>query len=108
MITSATVIGYKIPVKYKSTRKITKDLQTSVFWVINGSPSENLSKLIKLLGSIEKIIVEDDVVVIKPKVQWWNHGATNLCTLKTIIDLIINCLFLHLFLRKHISKNFFI
>lgn len=42
------------------------------------------------MGGIDKIIGESDVVVIKPNVQWWNHGATNLSALKTIIDLIMN------------------
>ena len=88
--TGATVFGYNLPEKFQSTRKIARDVQSSVYRALNGSPSENLSTVIKLLGGIEKIIGEDDVVVIKPNVQWWNQGASNLSALKTFVDLIMN------------------
>ncbi len=66
------------------------DVKASVYRAVNGSPSQNLSMVIKLLGGIENIIGEKDVVVIKPNVQWWNQGATNLSALKTLVDLIMN------------------
>ncbi|MGD9972502.1 MAG: hypothetical protein AB7S77_05530 [Desulfatirhabdiaceae bacterium] len=46
--------------------------------------------LIEMMGGIESIVSPDDIVLIKPNVQWWNQGAPNLCALKTFIDLIMN------------------
>ena len=37
---------------------------------MNGTPAENLAKVIELVGGIEKIVGSDDVVLIKPNVQW--------------------------------------
>jgi hypothetical protein len=62
----------------------------TLYRVINGSPSANMIQLIEMMGGIESIISPDDIVLIKPNVQWWNQGAPNLCALKTFIDLIMN------------------
>jgi len=86
----AVMFGNKIFTKSPLSRKMIKNVQSSVYRALNGNPSENLSRVIKLLGGIEKIIGEDDVVVIKPNVQWWNQGAPNLSALKTFVDLIMN------------------
>ena len=72
----------------KSTTK--ENIATTVYRAVNGRPSENLSKVIELMGGIENIIGPNDVAIIKPNVQWWNQGATNLCALKTFVDLIMN------------------
>jgi uncharacterized protein (DUF362 family) len=56
---------------------------------INGTPEQNIRKVIELMGGIEKIIGSDDVVLIKPNVMWWNQGAPNLAALKTLVDLIM-------------------
>lgn len=58
-----------------------------IFRSVNGTPQENLIKVIELLGGIEKIIGPNDVVVIKPNAQWWNQGAPNLLSLKTFVEL---------------------
>jgi hypothetical protein len=50
----------------------------------------NLAKVIEMTGGIEKVIGPDDVVVIKPNVQWWGQGAPNLSALKAVVDLIMN------------------
>ena len=84
------IIGFVILTKSSSPRKITIDSQSTIYRSLNGTPSENLAKVIELMGGIDKIIGEDDVVVIKPNVQWWNQGATNLSALKTFVDLIMN------------------
>ena len=76
--------------KQKPLRKVTVDSQVTVYRSINGNPETNLNKVIELMGGIEKIISEDDVVVIKPNVQWWNHGAPNLSAVKEFVDLIMN------------------
>jgi len=67
-----------------------ENIATTVYRAVNGHPSENLSKVIELMGGIENIIDPNDVVIIKPNVQWWNQGATNLSALKTFVDLIMN------------------
>jgi hypothetical protein len=61
-----------------------------LYRVINGSPSANMIQLIKMMGGIESIFSPDDIVLIKPNVQWWNQGAPNLSALMTFIDLIMN------------------
>jgi len=60
-----------------------------VFRSINGSPAENLSKVIELLGGVKNFMGTDDVVVIKPNVQWWNQGAPNLSALMKLVGLIM-------------------
>ena len=80
------------PVKAQKLRSSGKTDVTicDLYRSINASPAENLSKVIELMGGIEKIIGADDVVVIKPNVQWWNHGVPNLSALKQFVDLIMN------------------
>ena len=84
------ILGFMILSKPSLPRKITIGSQSTIYRSINGTPSENLTEVIELMGGIEKIIGENDVVVIKPNVQWWNQGATNLSALKTLVDLIMN------------------
>lgn len=62
----------------------------TLYRAVNGSPSANMTRLITMMGGIESIVEPDDIVLIKPNVQWWNQGAPNLCALKTFIDLIMN------------------
>jgi hypothetical protein len=71
-------------------RKQTRDSYCTLYRAINGSPDMNLAKVIEMMGGVEKVIGPDDVVVIKPNVQWWNQGAPNLATLKVLVDLIMN------------------
>ena len=84
------VTGYLILTNASVSQKITNGSQSTIYRSLNGTPSENMMKVIDIMGGIENIIGENDVVVIKPNVQWWNHGATNLSALKTLIDLIMN------------------
>lgn len=60
-----------------------------LFRVVNGTPRQNMKKLIELMGGIETLIGQDDIVIIKPNLQWRNQSAPNLLALKTFIDLII-------------------
>lgn len=84
------VAGYLILTKSSIPIKITKNSQSIVYRSLNGTPSENMVKVIEIMGGIENIIGENDIVVIKPNVQWWNHGATNLSALSTLVDIIMN------------------
>ncbi|MGA1871753.1 MAG: hypothetical protein ACMUJM_24775 [bacterium] len=71
-------------------RKYTKTPFCNLYRAINGTPAMNLCRVIELMGGIERIIGVDDIVVIKPNLQWWNQGAPNLATLQAFVDLIMN------------------
>jgi uncharacterized protein (DUF362 family) len=62
-----------------------------LYRALNGSPAENLLKVIELIGGIEKVIGFDDIVVIKPNVQWRNQGVPNISALVRLVDVIMNC-----------------
>ena len=70
--------------------KQTNDHTVDLYRSINGTPAENPKKVIEMLGGIEEIIDAKDVVVIKPNVQWWNQGASNLSALNAFVDLVMN------------------
>jgi len=67
-----------------------KEAMVAIYRAANGAPAENLTKVIELMGGIEKIIGSSDVVLIKPNVQWWNQGAPNLSAVFRFVDLIMN------------------
>jgi hypothetical protein len=71
-------------------REYSEDPSCTLYRAVNGSPRMNLSKVIEIMGGIEKIIGSDHVVVIKPNAQWWNQGAPSLAALKGFVDLIMN------------------
>lgn len=68
----------------------TGKVEGTVYRALNGGPADNLRKVIDLIGGCDVIVGENDVVVIKPNVQWWNQGAPNLVALKTFVDLIMD------------------
>ena len=70
-------------------REPVADPLCTVYRSVNGSPPENLRKVIELMGGINIVFGEDDVVLIKPNAQWWNQGATNLAALSAFVDLIM-------------------
>ena len=76
--------------KQESVSKKTQEKHCTLYRVLGGSPEENVRKTIELMGGIEKVIGVDDIVVIKPNVQWWNQGAPNLSALKAFVDLIMS------------------
>jgi hypothetical protein len=63
--------------------------ETMIYRSVNGSPSENMTQVIDLMGGAEKLIGPEDIVLIKPNVQWWNQGAPNLAALKRFVDLVM-------------------
>ena len=76
--------------KSMPVKKKTEEVRCTLYRAINGTPQENLYKVVELLGGVEKIIGFEDVVVVKPNVQWWNQGAPNLSALKAFVDLIMH------------------
>ncbi|NIQ13816.1 MAG: DUF362 domain-containing protein [Candidatus Dadabacteria bacterium] len=86
-----TLSGYNlknIPIGFKNQLQ-TKPTAALIYRSINGSPESNMIKIIEMMGGIKNIVSSEDVVVIKPNVQWWNHGAPNLASLKTFVDVIM-------------------
>jgi hypothetical protein len=61
----------------------------TLYRALNGSPSENMLQVLDLMGGIEKLVGYEDVVLLKPNVQWWNQGAANLSAVGTFVDLIM-------------------
>lgn len=75
--------------KATKPRKKAENSRSTVYRCINGAPNQNLSKLVELMGGMDTLIGPNDVVLIKPNVQWWNQGSTNLSALKTLVELIM-------------------
>jgi len=65
------------------------DGYSHVYCVKNGSPEENLTEVIEMMGGIERVIGKQDIVVLKPNSQWVNQGMTNTDIMKAFIDLIL-------------------
>ncbi|MCU0558678.1 MAG: DUF362 domain-containing protein [Desulfobacterales bacterium] len=63
---------------------------TELFRAVNGTPQANTEKLIDLMGGVRRLVGPEDVVLIKPNVQWWNQGAPSLGAVKCLVDLIMN------------------
>lgn len=75
----------------KSTMKKSNnpgDSISEIFISRNGTPQQNITKVIEMMGGIEEIIGTNDIVVLKPNAQWWNQGRTNLSAMKGFIDLV--------------------
>lgn len=90
VLTAIVLYTYLFLTKASLPSKITKGSESIIYRTINGTPSENIEKVFEIMGGIENIFGENDIVVLKPNVQWWNHGATNLAALKTLVDMIMN------------------
>ena len=81
---SSNAKAQKLPIKKQGN-----ETSCALYRALNGSPAENISKVMDLLGGVEKLIGEDDVVIIKPNVQWWNQGASNLSAFMRFVELIM-------------------
>lgn len=56
----------------------------------NGTPEQNMSKVLEMLGCVETIIGKNDIVIIKPNGQQIMHNMTNTNTIKAFIDKVLN------------------
>ena len=63
---------------------------SKVYMVRNGTPDQNVHKIIEMMGGIEKYIGPNDIVVLKPNAQWWNQGMTNTDAMQGFIDIVLN------------------
>lgn len=66
-----------------------KNRQCRIYRAINGTPPENMAKVMDLMGGIDQVIGAEDIVLIKPNIQWWNQGASNIAALNTLVRLIM-------------------
>jgi hypothetical protein len=64
--------------------------QAMIYRSINGTPAENMRQAVALAGGIESVVGKDDIIIIKPNVQWWNQGAPNMGALYAFIKMIID------------------
>ena len=83
------LIGNKKVHAHVPIKKHTEETRCTVYRAVNGTAQNNLAKVIELMGGIEKLFGSDDIIIIKPNLQWWNQGAPNLAALKTFIELIM-------------------
>jgi hypothetical protein len=67
-------------------RPVSMNGETTVYRAVNGTPAENIDRVFELAGGIERIVGVDDVVVVKPNVQWWNQGAPNLSAMARLVE----------------------
>jgi len=67
-----------------------RDSISNVYISRGRSPEDNVKNVINLFGGIEKIINNDDIVILKPNAQWWNQGTTNTNNMKGFIELVLN------------------
>ncbi len=74
----------------KVARKKHGETKATVYRCLNGSPADNISRVVELMGGIDTIFGIDDIVVIKPNVQWWNQGAPNLVAVDRFIGMIMD------------------
>lgn len=72
-----------------SRPKISTEQNAQIFVAKNGSPQQNVAKVLEMMGGVERFIGSNDIVLLKPNAQWWNHGRTNLAAMKGFIDLVL-------------------
>jgi len=89
---STVLIGeYVLDSVFGNQARAATNITDHVFVSKNGTPSENIAKVIEMrFGGIEHFIEADDVIIINPNGQWSNQGATNCACLMGLIDLILN------------------
>ncbi len=81
--------GISIWNRWKNENSRHNAVRSYLFSARNGTPQENVKKVIEMMGGVEKIIGKNDVVILKPNCQWWNQGRTNLAAMKGFIDLVL-------------------
>lgn len=88
---AAFVGGYLFDSFFYSAPGAKAAVLSNIFIAKNGTPAENVAKVIDMrFGGIENFIGHDDVVVINPNGQWQNQGGSNCACCMGMIDLILN------------------
>ncbi len=71
-------------------KKTLQEVQATVYRSVGGSPKENMSTVLTMLGGVEKLFGKNDVILIKPNLQWWNQGAPNISAAAVLVEMIMN------------------
>ncbi len=53
-----------------------------------GTPAENIDAVLDKVG-VDKLVGQDDVVLIKISAQWWNQGMTNVAAARRVIERVL-------------------
>ncbi|MBD3347195.1 MAG: DUF362 domain-containing protein [Chitinivibrionales bacterium] len=61
-----------------------------IYRSINGSPVQNMGRVLTLMGGIESVIGPEDIVIVKPNLRWWNQGAPNIAAINFFIERIFS------------------
>jgi hypothetical protein len=75
---------------FRWLERITPGQLVDVYVARNGSPVQNVNRVINLAGGIQHFIDVDDIVVIKPNGQWPNEGYTHTQCIKALIDMVLS------------------
>ena len=67
-----------------------QDETANIYIAKNGTPQENVQRVVDMMGGINSLIGKNDIVILKPNAQWWNQGRTNLAAMKGFIDLVFS------------------
>lgn len=90
MIAGSSVLNRVIKSVLHSKDDEINEYNSHIFVAKNGTPQQNVAKVIEMMGGIEKLIGVNDIVILKPNCQWWNQGRTNLAAMKGFIDLVLD------------------
>ncbi|MCD6162693.1 MAG: hypothetical protein J7K40_09815 [candidate division Zixibacteria bacterium] len=90
-VSGAFIGGYVFDSMLFRPQQAHASIMASVYVAKNGTPAENVAKVIDMrFGGIENIIGSEDIVVINPNGQWTNQGGSNCACCMGLIDLILN------------------
>ena len=85
------ISGYLLDNNLFSATTLQTNFRANVYVAKNGTPVENITKVIDMrFGGIEHLIGHDDAVIINPNGQWPNQGGSNCACCMGLIDLILN------------------
>jgi hypothetical protein len=85
----AALISCKKKKPAPASRGRAGDTAATVFRAINGHPAENMDKVLSLMGGVEALFGDEDVIILKPNLQWYNQGAPNIAALDRLVTLIM-------------------
>ena len=78
--------------KYVLFEQAENDLQTytDIYESQNGTPEQNMAKILEMMGGIEALLGKNDIVIIKPNGQQIGHNMSNTNTIKEYIDQVLS------------------
>src|SRR6185436_7061586 len=53
-----------------------------------GAPAANVDAALDTVG-VDRVVGEDDLVIIKVAAQWWNQGMTNVAAARRVIERVL-------------------